>query len=79
MKKKIKLTEATLTRIVERVINEQKKDEAMQQLMLLFKEPKTTETEKKIADLLLNNPHLKALQGAMTSKGKKEIPSEMKK
>ena len=73
MKKKIKLTEATLTRIVERVINEQKKDEAMEQLMLLFKEPKTPETEKKIADLLLNNPHLKALQGAMTPKGKEEI------
>ena len=73
MTKKIKLTEATLTRIVERVINEQKKDDAMQQLMLLFKEPKTPETEKKIADLLLNNPHLKALQGAMTPKGKEEI------
>ena len=73
MTKKIKLTEATITRIVERVINEQKKDDAMQQLMLLFKEPKTPETEKKIADLLLNNPHLKALQGAMTPKGKEEI------
>jgi hypothetical protein len=73
MTKKIKLTEATLTRIVQRVINEQKKDEAMEQLMLLFKEPKTPETEKKIADLLLNNPHLKALQGAMTPKGKEEI------
>ena len=73
MTKKIKLTEATLTRIVQRVINEQKKDEAMEQLMLLFKEPKTPETEKKIADLLLKNPHLKALQGAMTPKGKEEI------
>ena len=73
MKKKIKLTEATLTRIVERVINEQKKDEAMEQLMLLFKEPKTPETEKKIADLLLNNPHLKALQGAITPEGKKDL------
>jgi len=73
MTKKIKLTESTITRIVERVINEQKKGEAMKQLMLLFKEPKTPETEKKIADLLLNNPHLKALQGAMTQKGKEEI------
>ena len=71
--KKIKLTEATLTRIVERVILEQEKDKAMEQLMLLFKEPKTPETEKKIADLLLKNPHLKALQGAMTPKGKEEI------
>ena len=71
--KKIKLTEATLTRIVERVILEQEKDKAMEQLMLLFKEPKTPETEKKIKDLLLKNPHLKALQGAITQKGKEEI------
>ena len=73
MKKKIKLTEATLTRIVERVVLEQEKDKAMEQLMLLFKEPKTPETEKKIKELLLKNPHLKALQGAITSKGKEEI------
>jgi hypothetical protein len=71
--KKIKLTEATLTRIVERVILEQEKDKAMEQLMLLFKEPKTPETEKKIKELLLKNPHLKALQGAITPKGKEEI------
>tara|TARA_R110000824_G_scaffold225381_1_gene412988 strand:+ start:708 stop:935 length:228 start_codon:yes stop_codon:yes gene_type:complete len=71
--KKIKLTEATLARIVERVILEQKKDDAMEQLMLLFKEPKTPETEKKIKDLLLKNPHLKSLQGAITPKGKEEI------
>tara|TARA_R110000851_G_scaffold284289_3_gene437855 strand:+ start:316 stop:546 length:231 start_codon:yes stop_codon:yes gene_type:complete len=70
MTKKIKLTEATLTRIVQRVINEQKKDEAMEQLMLLFKGPKTPENEKKIADFLLKNPHLKALQGALTPEGK---------
>ena len=71
--KKIKLTESTLKRIVERVVLEQKKDKAMEQLMLLFKQPKTPENEKKIADLLLKNPHLKALQGAITSKGKEEI------
>ena len=71
--KKIKLTEATLTRIVERVVLEQKKDDAMEQLMLLFKEPKTPENEKKIKDFLLKNPHLKALQGAITPEGKDEI------
>ena len=73
MKKKIKLTEATLTRIVERVINEQKKDEAMEQLMLLFKEPKTPENEKKIKEFLLKNPHLKALQAETDVRGKEEI------
>ena len=71
--KKIKLTEDTITRIVERVILEAEKDKAMEQLMALFKEKKSPETEKKIADLLLKNPHLKPLQGALTTKGKEGI------
>jgi hypothetical protein len=71
--KKIKLTEATLKRIVERVVMEQKKDDAMEQLMLLFKGPKTPENEKKIKEFLLKNPHLKDLQGAITPEGKKAI------
>ena len=71
--KKIKLTEDTLKRIVKRVINEQEKDKAMEQLMALFNEKKSPETEKKIKDLLLKNPHLKALQGALTKKGKEGI------
>jgi len=72
--KKIKLTEATLTRIIERVVLEQEKDKAMEQLSLLFKRKKDGEdVDKEIKDLLLNNPHLKALQGAITSKGKEEI------
>ena len=74
MKKKIKLTEATLQRIVERVVLEQEKDKANEQLRLLFKRKGDGEdVDKEIADLFLNNPHLKALQGALTAKGKQEI------
>jgi hypothetical protein len=29
--------------------------------------------DKEIKDLLLKNPHLKALQGALTAKGKQEL------
>ena len=74
MKKKIKLTEATLTRIVERVMMEEAKDDANEQLRALFKRKGDGEdVDKEIADLFLNNPHLKALQGALTPKGKQEI------
>ena len=72
--KKIKLTEITLKRIVERVVMEQEKENANKQLMLLFKRKKDGEdVDKEIKELLFNNPHLKALQGAITSKGKEEI------
>lgn len=72
--KKIKLTEETLKRIVERVVMEQEKDNANKELMLLFKRKKDGEdVDKEIKELLLNNPHLKALQGALTPKGKEEI------
>lgn len=72
--KKIKLTEVTLKRIVERVVMEQEKDNANKQLMLLFKRKKDGEdVDKEIKELLLNNPHLKALQGAITPKGKEEL------
>ena len=74
MKKKIKLTEATLTRIVERVVLEQEKEDANKQLMMLFqKKRKGEDVDKEIKDLLLNNPHLKDLQAAITPKGKEEI------
>ena len=74
MKKKIKLTEATLQRIVERVVLEQETENANKQLMTLFQKKKKGENvDKEIKDLLLNNPHLKDLQAAITPKGKSEI------
>ena len=72
--KKIKLTEATLKRIIERVVKEQEKDDANEQLRELFKRKGAGEdVDKEIEELLRNNPHLKALQGALTPKGKQEI------
>lgn len=72
--KKIKLTEETLKRIVERVVMEQEKDDANKQLMVLFQQKnKGEDVDAQIKELLLNNPHLKGLQGALTSKGKQEI------
>jgi riboflavin synthase len=72
--KKVKLTESTLKRIVERVIFEQEKDDANKELMsLLQKKQKGEDVDKEIKDLLLKNPHLKALQGALTNKGKQEL------
>ena len=74
MKKKVKITENTIKRIVERVIFEQEKEDANKQLMaLLEKKSKGENVDKEIKDLLLKNPHLKALQGALTDKGKQEI------
>jgi len=74
MKNKIKLTEETLNRIVERVILEQEKEDANKQLMMLFqKKKKGEDVDKEIKDLLLNNPHLKDLQAAITPKGEQEI------
>jgi|TARA_R100000664_G_C2745063_1_gene132944 hypothetical protein len=73
--KKIKLTENTLKRIVKRVIFEQEKEDANKKLMALFQQKSEGDpkAEKQIKDLLLKNPHLKPLLGAMTDKGKKEL------
>ena len=72
--KKIKLTEETLKRIVERVVMEAETENANEQLWALFKRKGEGEdVDKEIAELFLNNPHLKALQGALTPKGKQEI------
>ena len=72
--KKVKITENTIKRIVERVIFEQEKEEANKQLMaLLQKGEKGEDVDKEIKDLLLKNPHLKALQGALTNKGKQDL------
>ena len=74
MKKKVKITENTIKRIVERVIFEQEKEDANKQLMaLLQRRKKGEDVDKEIKDLLLKNPHLKALQGALTDKGKQEL------
>jgi hypothetical protein len=72
--KKIKLTEETLKRIVKRVVMEQAKDDANKQLMSLFqKKKKGEDVDAQIKELLLNNPHLKDLQSALTPKGEQEI------
>ena len=61
--KKIKLTENTLKRIVERVVMEQAKDDANKQLMALFqKKKKGEDVDAEIKELLLSNPHLNDLQ-----------------
>ena len=74
MKKKIKLTEETLKRIVERVVLEQEKDTANKELAILFqRKNKGEDVDKEIKELLLNNPHLKPLHSMMTSKAKQEI------
>ena len=72
--KKIKLTENTLKRIVERVVMEQAKDDANKQFMALFqKKKKGEDVDAEIKELLLNNPHLKDLQAGLTQKGEQEI------
>ena len=72
--KKIKLTEATLKRIVERVVLEQEKENANKELAILFQRKKKGENvDKEIKELLLNNPNLKPLHTMMTSKAKQEI------
>ena len=69
--KKIKLTEATLQRIVERVIKEQEKETENKELMTLFaelkKDPNNQEVKDKIAELT------KKLGLPVTTKGKKEL------
>lgn len=69
--KKIKLTEATLKRIVERVITEQEKETENKELMTLFaelkKDPDNKEIKDKIAELT------KKLGLPVTPKGKKEL------
>jgi len=80
--KTTKLTEATLKRIVERVINEQGKEDAMKTLQSYFQQMQTASAEEKkqlntkIKELLLNNPKLKGLQGALTSKAQKIMESK---
>jgi len=69
--KKIKLTEATLTRIVERVIKEQEKEVENKELMGLIgqlkKDPENEELKTKIAELTKN------LGLPVTDKAKKEL------
>ena len=38
-----------------------------------WRRKKGEDVDKEIKDLLLKNPHLKALQGALTAKGKQEL------
>jgi len=72
--KKIKLTEATLKRIVERVVMEQEKEDANKELALLFqRKNKGEDVNKEIKELLFNNPNLKSLHAMMTTTAKQEI------
>jgi|TARA_R110002012_G_scaffold282803_1_gene472612 hypothetical protein len=69
--KKIKLTEATLVRIVDRVIKEQEKEVENKNLMELInqlkKDPNNEELKKKIGELT------KKLGLPVTNKAKKEL------
>jgi thioredoxin reductase len=69
--KKIKLTESTLKRIVERVVMEQKKEEENKELITLFtelkKDPNNQPLKDKIAELT------KKLGIPTTEKGKEEL------
>ena len=69
--KKIKLTEATLTRIVERVIKEQEKEVENKELMIAFaelkKDPDNKELKHKVSELT------KKLGLPVTPEGKKEL------
>ena len=71
MKKKIKLTESTLKRIVERVVLEQEKEAENKELITLFgelkKDPDNQEIKDKIAELT------KKLGIPTTEKGKEEL------
>jgi hypothetical protein len=74
--KKIKLTEDTLIRIVERVIMEEEKEEANKQLMSLFNSLKNASDEEKkeingkINNIITKNPNLTPLLGATTPTAK---------
>tara|TARA_R110002051_G_C8523951_1_gene468427 strand:+ start:166 stop:417 length:252 start_codon:yes stop_codon:yes gene_type:complete len=76
------LTEATLQRIVERVINEQAKEDAMKTLQSYFQQMQSASAEEKkelntkIKELLQDNPNLKSLQGALTPKAQKIMESK---
>ena len=69
--KKIKLTESTLTRIVERVITEEAKEAENKELMSLFaelkKDPDNQELKDEVAELT------KKLGLPVTTKGKQEL------
>lgn len=71
--KKIKLTEETLIRIVERVIKEQDKKDANKILMSYFQQLKDADGEEekkeinaKITQIISKNPNLAPLGGAIT-------------
>ena len=69
--KKIKLTEETLVRIVDRVIKEQEKESKNKELMILFgelkKDPDNQELKDKIAELT------KSLGLPVTPKAKQDL------
>jgi len=76
--KKIKLTEATLRRIVERVVLEQKEEELQKQLQGLFKkkqdDPNCEDCDSNIAKLIKQLD----MTNALTPDGKKGLTEHLK-
>tara|TARA_Y100000034_G_C6871743_1_gene398099 strand:- start:947 stop:1195 length:249 start_codon:yes stop_codon:yes gene_type:complete len=73
MKKKIKLTEATLTRIVERVTKEQLKEDANKELVRLFAELKKDPDNPELNDKIKELTKTVGLDKSLTTKGAEEI------
>ena len=73
MKRKIKLTEATLRRIVERVTKEQLKEDANKELIKLFAELKKDPENQELKDKIKELTKTVGLDKSLTTKGAEEI------
>jgi|TARA_R110001599_G_scaffold4457_2_gene23099 hypothetical protein len=73
MKRKIKLTEATLRRIVERVTKEQLKEDANKELIKLFVELKKDPENQELKDKIKELTKTVGLSKSLTKKGADEI------
>jgi ABC-type Na+ transport system ATPase subunit NatA len=71
--KKIKLTEETLTRIVERVMLEQQKETENKELMNLFSELKKDPDNQEIKDKISELTKKLGLSQTLTRKGAQEL------
>ena len=87
---KIKMKESTLTRIVERVLNESNKEQSLQNMAKVFdkyKKAKTTQEKDSVAGeikkLFKDDKNLTSLSNSLSDEGKKQIekakiPEKMK-
>jgi len=73
MKRKIKLTEATLRRIVERVTKEQLKEDSNKELVKLFVELKKDPENQELKDKIKELTNTVGLNKSLTKKGADEI------